>query len=229
MKHIVSIHLIVILFSAVSAFFLFYEKPSVSDPFIVINGKKISHDVYEKARKHKPYYLSDRAFMEQFIETELLVQSAMKKKLHQNDAFAVTVKNFYEKNLVQLLMEIKYEEFASIQIPDPILSSFMASADKEVLITSPDNPAISPAAQPFLFLPSHLQYRILNSPERKVQQEDPDGNHSLLYTLTDSKAEMTKGLHQQDLFMKMEDMKNRQLWDAWIDDLKARASIIISE
>ncbi|TWI68204.1 hypothetical protein LZ24_02578 [Desulfobotulus alkaliphilus] len=218
MRHLIYIHLIIIVFSAVCAYYLFYDTAEKANPYIIINEKAISFEAYERELRKKPYYQTDLEFLTHFIEKELIIQKAMKERLHQNTEFSEKIKTFFESNLIQLMMEKKMDEFASVKVSDEIMEKFSLYAQKTVLIKSAEEPFEVLTETPFLFLPDTIKYLLLTGKTKEGLKK---------YILTDNIADGIPEINPLELKRQAEKMKNQYLWDQWILELKKNADVII--
>jgi hypothetical protein len=227
MKHLVYIHIIVIGFSALTAYFLFYNKNGIQNPFIEINKKNISKEEYEKALNNKPYYLDNNQFLDQFIEKEILIQEAIKNNLHQNEDFKIKIKSFYEKNLVQLLMEKKFEEFSNLEASEDLISKykkFLSFKIKNCSLEEKDDEKFVD----FKFVPNKVKYEFIFNEAGEVRFTDENLNKKI-YTLSEMPIIKEDVLSSKEIFEDLVYIKSTYLWNNWLNEIKAHAKISISE
>lgn len=222
MKHIIYIHIIVIVFSAVCAYFLFYESPKPSDPYITVNDKVISKNEFNRTLKEKPYYSDGEEFLEQFIEKELLIQEAIKNKLHHNKEFKQRIKSFYEKNLVQLLMVNKYDQFEKMEISEKVINRYIKYLSLKVKIENTDKTDF----KNFEFIPPVIKYKMVFNNNKSVEYNE--NNSSVKYSLTESEvSENSEPPSRNEVAKELKIIRSKVLWDKWIKDLKENAEIKI--
>lgn len=227
MKHLVYIHLIVIIFSAFCAYFLFYDKKEVKDPYIKVNKKVISYSDYKTELGHKPYYQTDKEFLDQFIQKEILIQEAVKKELNKNKEFTQRVKAFYEKNLVQLLMEEKFKEFDSRDIPDNLIDKYTLYSNLIFEERFPDSEK-EPLLKKFSFLPEIVQYKFIYSEKKEIKYIN-ENNVKKIFHLTDIKNNQQNEISAHKALNEIKFLRNKFLWEKWINNLKSETNIQINK
>ena len=118
----------VILFSGLCAYFLFYQpRGDNSTAAIIINERVISQTELRRSLDDRPAYQSRQAAVEQLISRELLIQEAMERGLHQQEIFRQRIRAFYEKSLIQSLMEEKTQEMDNKTIDPKLLENYKKS------------------------------------------------------------------------------------------------------
>jgi hypothetical protein len=161
------------------------------------------------------------------IEKEVLLQEAMKKNLHQNEEFSQKIKSFYEKNLVQLLMEKKFDEFSKIDISQDLIDLYLKCNKMRVMICDSGEKDIQKVMD-FKFAPNSVKYKFIFNSEEKVSVQDQNLSE-IVYCLTDIEAEKNEKLTRENAVEDLKFIRSRYLWKEWIDALKNNSEIIISE
>jgi hypothetical protein len=80
-----------------------------------------------------------RALLEQEIDKELLIQEAVRLKLHEDDLFRRTIENYWEQTLVTHLLERKSEEIKDTII---VTSEEVQARYEEIVANDPDAPPL---------------------------------------------------------------------------------------
>lgn len=78
-----------------------------------INGRTFSDEEMKSLLDEKPHDLTENQFIKILIDQELLVQEAMKQKIHEEPEFKKNIKNYYEHSLVSALLNRKDKEIKS--------------------------------------------------------------------------------------------------------------------
>lgn len=99
-----------------------------------VNGRTFSNDEFRSLINDKPHDLTDFQFTRIIIEKELLVQEAMRQKIHEESDFKKNIKNFYEQSLITALMNWKNKEFNPI-VTDEEISKFFNRMNNQVEMT----------------------------------------------------------------------------------------------
>ena len=85
-----------------------------------------------------------RALLEQEIDKELLVQEAVRLKLHEDDQFRRTIENYWEQTLITFLLERKSKELKDSII---VTSEEVQARYKEIASQSQDTPPLEEMAE----------------------------------------------------------------------------------
>lgn len=175
MRHIVFLHVLVLLIAAACAWAVFHDPDSgVEDPAIRINGRVFSKAELSERIAEKPYDQDRAAFLSQLISRELLIQEAKRQEIHKDAAFRKKIREFYEQTLVTHLM-IRKEKESDIPPSPELIRRFRELEDKRVTFTLfqyPDYKSLQlkkPSGQvtkkdlPFETLSFAVQYRLAES------------------------------------------------------------------
>jgi hypothetical protein len=217
MKHIVSIHIILIAFSAFCAYILFYQNSPENIAYMKINKKTVTENEFQRAFSQKPYYQSEKEFLGQFIETELLVQKAIKENLHKDEKFKSKIKSFYEKNLVQLLMEKKISEFNRQEVSEKLLKRYLSVSDKKIEISEKEND--KKEEKEFNYLNSDEKYELINT------DKDNFCKDNICYKVLNDKSGNKNQIDKESALKEIKALRGYYLWNNWINELKENAKI----
>jgi len=105
------------------------------DIVLTVNGRAFSSDEFKTIMNDKPHDLTDSQYTNIIIEKELLIQEAMRQKLHEESAFKKNIKNYYEQSLISALMNTKNEEF-NPAVTDVEITKFIDRLNSQLDITT---------------------------------------------------------------------------------------------
>jgi hypothetical protein len=135
MKYIYYIIAILLVLSAVIGYLLTPPRVQEKKAAIVINGKVITADEFDRLYASRPGGLSGReAFVNSLITRELLIQESRREGIDKEEPFVQSIRNFYEQSLVKLLMDRK---FASLHpdVTDEEVDRYLAFLGKKLHLT----------------------------------------------------------------------------------------------
>lgn len=138
MKYIYYLIIVLIIITSSIATVLLKSGDSNINPkeiVLKVNGKTFSSDEFKNLIHDKPHDLTDSQFTSIIVEKELLVQEAMKQKIHEEADFKKNIKNFYEQSLISALMNRKSEEFKPT-VTDAEISKFLGRINSQIEITT---------------------------------------------------------------------------------------------
>ncbi|MDY0361397.1 MAG: hypothetical protein RBR08_08085 [Desulforegulaceae bacterium] len=147
--------------------------------------------------------------------------------MHQNEDFKIKIKSFYEKNLVQLLMEKKFEEFSNLEASEDLISKykkFLSFKIKNCSLEEKDNEKFVD----FKFVPNKVKYEFIFNEAREVRFTDENLNKKI-YTLSEMPIIKEDVLSSKEIFEDLVYIKSTYLWNNWLNEIKAHAKISISE
>lgn len=111
MKYIYYLIVLFILFSISLAAYLYFNNSSDNNDsreFVLrVNGRNFTMEDL----KERPHDLSTAQYAKTIIDKELLLQEAMRLKIHEEPHFKKSIKNFYEQSLITALMNKKNADF----------------------------------------------------------------------------------------------------------------------
>lgn len=217
MKHIITINIFLIVLSAFCAYFFFYKSAPTENIYMQINKKIISEKEFQDAFLEKAYYQSPEEFFEQYIETELLIQKAIDLNLHQNSKFRSKIKSFYEKNLVQLLMEKKISEFNIKNVDNRLISRYQKIKGTKIRIADSINK--KDIVKEFTFLDSEVKFLLLKS------KKDSFCKKNCCYKIIENNSNQDTVLNEDFIIKEVKALRGQYLWNNWIKNLKENAEI----
>lgn len=140
MKYIYYLAIVVIIIS-LSIFGLLYNSDSpkqnkdTGDIAFRVNGRTFSNEEFNVLKEDKPHDLKINQYINTIIDKELLIQEAMKQKIHDESGFKKNIKNFYEQSLISALMSRKAAEFKA-SVTDDEISKFLKIMNSEIELTT---------------------------------------------------------------------------------------------
>lgn len=109
MKYIYYIIGILILITIGLAVRLSDLKVDVSESALIINDKIISKSELEDLSKFGSYHSRGKDFIDSVITRELLIQEAIKRGIHKEEAFRKSIEVYYEQSLVKNIVDRKIQ------------------------------------------------------------------------------------------------------------------------
>jgi len=226
MKHIISIHIIIILFSGICAYFVFYQPHTVKNTVITVNNKHFSKSAIEDSIKHKPFYQTTKEHINQIIDKELMVQEAIKEKINQDKNFQKTIKALYKNNLIQMLIKKKTDQFKKSPLSENIIKKYATLYDTKVSIKNNVTGQIL-SRKLFNELPEDIQYKLLLTDKRAVSLKTKDKN--IIFSILTEKKTKPGKLDRKKLEQDIIGIRNKYMWNIWIDSIKKKAKIKINK
>jgi hypothetical protein len=101
---------------------------------LIINKKTVSIEDFNKKFNKSSYSQSKNSFIDSFVLKELLVQEALKEGLQKNADFIENMKEQYEQNLAQFMVNSKYKTL-DVSVADSMVDKYIGLADKILDIT----------------------------------------------------------------------------------------------
>jgi len=114
MKYIYCIIGILILITFGLAVRLFGLKVDVSESALVINDKIITKSELEDLSKFGSYHSQGKDFIDSVITRELLIQEAVKQRIHKEEAFRKSIEMYYEQSLIKITVERKLQALSPV-------------------------------------------------------------------------------------------------------------------
>lgn len=239
MRYFTYITVIVIGLSAVCAYLMFYNPVTVPFPAIVINKRVVPMQELREVVTRRPPYQTKQEAIDQLISRELLIQEAMERGLDKDPRFLERVRSFYEKNLIQGLLEDQMEAITLASMEAKTIDRYAGLMNKTVMLketTFPDEGALAhnePEAvnhveKPFSALSSTLRFQIAEAGQGAAVVVRK-GDKQIVYEMLDT-APMEQDLPAvpRDKIEEMIVEAGRQvLLDEWIDGLRKKADINI--
>jgi len=139
MKYIYYIIGILLIFSIAVAVMQYRNYSSdnkdLSEVALKINGRIYTNEEFNILLKDKPHDLTNLQYTKTLIDKELLIQEAMRLKLHENQDFKTAIKNYYEQSLISALMNNKSEEMIPVASETEI-NKFISKLSSKVNIST---------------------------------------------------------------------------------------------
>ncbi|MDY6823549.1 MAG: hypothetical protein SWH68_07095 [Thermodesulfobacteriota bacterium] len=241
MRYFTYISIIVICLSAVCAYLIFYNPATVPSPAIVINERVVSMGELQKAVTERPAYQSRQEAIDQLISRELLIQKAMERGIDKDPRFLERVRSFYEKNLIQGLLEDWMETITLADVDAATVDRYRELMVKRVTLKKKlfagggvlelDRQApetVTAVEKPFSALSSSLRFRIAEA-GRGEQVVLRNGEKRIVYELVGVSPMPDAGPTPSPA--RLEEMileaKRQAMLDDWIDGLRRKADINI--
>ncbi len=108
MRHLYILLFFFIISSLVFSFALFRDNKSEGVPAIIINDKIITKTELKKLIGLKPQNVDRLEFIDSIITREILIQKALKEKIHKEESFRKSIQDHYENLLINILKDRKY-------------------------------------------------------------------------------------------------------------------------
>ncbi|MDY6903627.1 MAG: hypothetical protein SWH61_02980 [Thermodesulfobacteriota bacterium] len=239
MRYFTYISIIVIGLSAVCAYLIFYNPVSVPSPAIVINERVVSAQEVDAAVTGRPPYQTKQEAIDQLISRELMIQEAMARGLDNDPQFLERVRSFYEKNLIQGLLEDQMDTISLDPIEKATIDRYADLMNKVIVLKEKrfaDARALDrnvPASvrevkKPFAALSSGLRFQIAAAGEGEAVTMR-QGEEWIVYVLLDATSipDGEVEISREKLEKMIADAKRQVLLDEWVEGLRGKADIKI--
>lgn len=242
MKYIYYILAIMIAFSGLAVYGLFDTRVKISKPFLSVNDRIISEAEFESVLKRKPSYMTREQFIESVIDKQLLIQEAIRMKIHQEENFRSSVENFYEQSLIKILLDRKLDSLL-VDVTNEEMAKYEELAQSKIFITKfiyptlkdlkeKINGTVQEMESDFVNLSDDLKFALLslkNGESSKPKKKGMEG--IVIYRLNDiRKIETAEPVKSEEFDVKrasllIQDKKKEQLLDEWAELIRESAKI----
>ncbi len=135
LRYIYYIIAVLLLLSAVIGYALMPKQVPEKKAALIINGKTVSADEFNKLFSSQSAHPSDREnFINSLITRELLIQESQKEGIDKEETFRRSIQNFYEQSLVKLLMDRKFSSL-NVSVSDSDLDNYISFLNRKMQLT----------------------------------------------------------------------------------------------
>jgi hypothetical protein len=211
----------------------------VSRTAIAVNDRKISEAELERLMEKKPHDMAEEQYIDSIVMNELLIQEAIRRDIHKEEAFRRSVENFYEQSLVKILLDRQYADFEPIVTAAEIEKYRELSGSRVVIAKHvyADRKAAEEKrgvrqetiSTRFAFLSDRLKFICLNLGAGESSKPMETKNGAVVYTLRRieplNKAPALSEEDTEAVRAFIREQKKERLYDRWSEELKAEADI----
>ncbi len=239
MKYLYYIAGIMVLFSAWAMYTLFSGKVEISKPALVINDQVISRAQLDEMLESQSYRGSYEENLDQLITRQLLIQEAVRQEINKEESFRRAVQNYYEQSLIKILMD-RQDKTANIHSSQKEIEKYKSLSKTHVVIVSltykDEASALkgSPVEHEekiesdFLDLPDHLRFMVFSLGKGGVSAPFFFETGVWVYEVADvvpMGSKLCEPPSDEEIQFFLRDHKKNQTMDAWIQQLRKKATI----
>jgi uncharacterized protein YktA (UPF0223 family) len=211
----------------------------VSPAAIRVNDRIITENELERLMRAKPHDMKKGQYIDSLIMNELLIQEAIRRDIHKEEAFRRSVENFYEQSLIKILLDRQYEAFRPI-VTAAEVEKYRELAGSRVFIQKhvyPDrkaaekgkNSRTETVSARFAFLSDNLKFIALKLSPGDTSRPYETRQGVVVYTLekTEPADPPSPGTKPDEEAIRtfIRDHKKERLYDRWTDALRENARI----
>jgi hypothetical protein len=238
MKYIYYIVAMVFIAFALFIFQFFAGKPDTEkNPAIIINDRVITVDELAKIRQAHDETRLD--FINTIITKELMIQEAQRSGIDREEAFRRSIQNFYEQSLVKTLMDRKFASL-NITVTDEEVDRYYSMLDKKLDLTVSKAASSEDMKQgrvkdekiniSFGNLSGRMKSVVFSLKKGEKSLPFVSGSDHVSITLDNVQPGGIKSeMRKDDLRRLIAEEKREQMITEWLEDLRKKAKIKVTE
>ena len=210
MKYIYYIIVMVIGFSIFAAYGMFKPQVKISKPVLSINDRIISEAEFQEMLKRQTYHMSHERFVESVIDKQLLIQEAIKIDINNEESFRLSVENFYEQSLINILLNRKLDSLI-VDVTNDEITKYEQLIQNKLFLTkmiykdlkdarSKTNERIEKLEADFIDLSDDLKFIVLNIDIGEYSKAKITDFGSFVYRLDDIQKLKKSTINQSKKF-----------------------------
>ncbi|MEE4242991.1 MAG: hypothetical protein V2I36_16130 [Desulfopila sp.] len=212
------------------------DAPENNDAVVTINGRVLTRAEIQDYRGLDKHHGEDEDFINEIITKQLLITEAQRLNIDKEPGFRLALKIFYEHSLIKLLME-RVNNDIEVDVSDAEVDSYLSSFGKTfTFYTMQTSATASPEvikskgkhySSLFDDLSGELQQTLAAMQPGETRTTFVTGNDKMMVYLESVSGESTNGQNFDRDFLRrqLKQAKTETQVNAWIDDLRAKASI----
>jgi len=239
MKYLYYIAGILVVFSALVAFWLMDTQLEISKPAIVVNDRIITKSEFQELLPSKPYYMTKDQYIDSIITKQLLIQEAVRQDINKEESFRKSIENYYEQSLIKILLDRKLSNLA-VDVTDQEIEKYRSFSQSHVGISkllyqtltmaqAGENPVTQKIESKFMDLSDDLKFIVFSLKKGESSEPFVSDTGVVVYRLEDVKPlDNSAGISEIDLkriTLFIQDKKKELLMEKWTKALKEHAEI----
>jgi hypothetical protein len=241
MKYIIIILLLVCAATSATLYFVWPEQSvDTTNVAVTVNGHNLTKNSVEMGGEKNGYLSEEYAdHLDSAITRELLIQEAQRQDLDKEESFRVSLKTFYEESLIKTLMDREYSK-PTTQITDAEVDTYLSYFGKTVTFSRlpfVDNkvqiPTDVPASQNEVLFddlaePMKILLSSLKPGEHTVKFDTGNEQYAIRLEKVGEVSDIITTLPARErVKVILEEYKQQQQIDNWLNELRKKASITI--
>lgn len=228
--------LVIVSCSALFGYSFFRGGQPEPDSALVVNDRAVSREEFDRKFATSSYSPKDiRGFVDHLTTQELMIQEAQRLQIDREEAFRLSLQNFYEQSLIKTLMERKYRSL-EVSAGEGERERYLSLEGRTVRLTilpgqkTPSQGQAESSAVRFEELSGALRLQIAGLKVGEVSRPFRFGDEEIAVRL-DSVSDGPPPAATRDQLSAVERIlledKREQAINEWLWGLKERASVEI--
>lgn len=238
MKYLLTIVILVLTSTVLTLLYFWPEnKPAPENIVVSVNGHNFSRDFFNALDQKQGYHSEDRKdTVNAVITRELLIQEAQRLGIDREETFRASLKNYYEQSLIKILTDRQYKKL-QVKVTDAEIDDYLSCFGKiftfTILPVNGEQDAL-PRQRSVLFDDLSDPIRLLLAELKPGESKEQFDTGSQVGKIRLDRVEPAPGYQPEPVDREhvrelLEGQKRESLINAWINDLRSKASIIVYE